>query len=145
MNVLSKLKKIDYTIVFILLLLMAISITVLYSATSHTQYHGYHLRMLAYYALGFAAFFGFAVLDYRLLMKYAPYLYLFGFGLLVVVMFIGNTYYNATGWITIPVIQQSFQPAEFLNCSWLFFSVSCCCASGSRAFRSGAMWCRSVY
>ena len=54
---LSKLKKIDYSIVVILLLLMAISIAVLYSATSNTQYHGYHIRMLAYYALGFVAVF----------------------------------------------------------------------------------------
>ncbi|MFL0555118.1 MULTISPECIES: FtsW/RodA/SpoVE family cell cycle protein [Paenibacillus] len=118
---LSKLKKIDYSIVVILLLLMAISIAVLYSATSNTQYHGYHIRMLAYYALGFVAFFGVSIVDYRLLVKYAPYLYLFGFGLLIVVMFIGNTYYNATGWLTIPVINQSFQPAEFFKLLLVLF------------------------
>lgn len=118
---LSKLKKIDYSIVLILLLLMVISIAVLYSATSGTKYDGHHLRMLAYYALGFVVFFGVSILDYRLLVKYAPYLYLFGFGLLIVVMFIGNTYYNAKGWLTIPVINQSFQPAEFFKLLLVIF------------------------
>ncbi|WP_018750045.1 FtsW/RodA/SpoVE family cell cycle protein [Paenibacillus sanguinis] len=118
---LSKLKKIDYTIVFILLLLMGISITVLYSATSNTAYHGYHLRMLVYYLIGFVVFFGVSLLDYRLVIKYAPYLYLFGFGLLLVVMLVGNTYYNAKGWLTIPIIKQSFQPAEFFKLLLVIF------------------------
>lgn len=118
---LNKLKKIDYTIVFILLLLMGISIAVLYSATSNTAYHGYHLRMLVYYLIGFVVFFGVSMLDYRLVIKYAPYLYLFGFGLLVVVMLVGNTYYNAKGWLTIPIIKQSFQPAEFFKLLLVIF------------------------
>ncbi|MFD1179176.1 FtsW/RodA/SpoVE family cell cycle protein [Paenibacillus puldeungensis] len=118
---LNKLKKIDYTIVFILVLLMIISIAVVYSATVNTEYHGYHLRVAAYYALGFPVFFAVSLLDYRLLMKYAPFLYAFGLGLLVLVMFVGNTYYNATGWITIPIIKQSFQPAELFKLLLVIF------------------------
>lgn len=112
---LNKFKKIDYTIVLILVLLMGISIAVLYSATSNTQYAGYHLRMIFYYLLGFIVFFGISIVDFRVFVKYAPYIYLFGVGLLVVVMFIGNTYHNATGWMTIPIIKLSFQPAEFFK------------------------------
>lgn len=111
---LNKFKKIDYTIVFILLLLMGISIAVLYSATSNTQYHGYHLRMVMYYGVGFVAFFALSLVDFRLLVKYGLYIYLLGVALLVVVMFIGNTYYNATGWMTLPG-GLSFQPAEFFK------------------------------
>lgn len=111
---LNKFKKIDYTIVFILLLLMGISIAVLYSATSNTQYHGYHLRMAMYYAIGFVVFFALSLVDFRFLVKYGLYIYLLGVALLVVVMFIGNTYYNATGWMTLPG-GLSFQPAEFFK------------------------------
>lgn len=118
---LMKLKKIDYTIVMILLLLMGISIAVLYSATSDTQYHGYHLRMLMYYVLGFAAFFAVSIVDFRIFIKYSLYIYLGGLGLLVLVMFIGNTYHNATGWMTIPIINQSFQPAEFFKLPLVMF------------------------
>ncbi|RCX19146.1 rod shape determining protein RodA [Fontibacillus phaseoli] len=117
---LNKFKKIDYTIVFILLLLMGISIAVLYSATSNTAYHGYHIRMGIYYLLGFAAFFAVSLIDFRLFVKYALYIYLFGVGLLVVVMFVGNTYHNATGWITLPG-EVSFQPAEFFKLLLILF------------------------
>ena len=49
MNVLSKLKKIDYTIVFILLLLMAISITVLYSAAGRVRARIYGRTLMGRY------------------------------------------------------------------------------------------------
>ncbi|MNJ40237.1 FtsW/RodA/SpoVE family cell cycle protein [Paenibacillus fonticola] len=117
---LGKLKKIDFTIVFILLVLMGISIAVLYSATSGTKYDGYHLQMLKYYILGFIVFFLVSLLDFRLLIKYAIYIYLFGLGLLVVVLFVGNTYHNATGWMTLPG-GTSFQPAEFFKLILVIF------------------------
>ncbi|MEF2968206.1 FtsW/RodA/SpoVE family cell cycle protein [Paenibacillus sp. M1] len=117
---LTKLKKIDYTIVFILLLLMGISIAVLYSATSNTQFHGYHLRMIVYYVLGFAAFFAVSMIDYRLFVKYAIYIYLFGVALLVVVMFVGSTLNNATGWLKLPG-GLSIQPAELFKLLLILF------------------------
>lgn len=117
---LNKFKKIDFTIVFILLILMGISIAVLYSATSGTKYSGYHLQMLKYYILGFIVFFLVSLLDFRLLIKNAIYIYLFGLSLLVVVMFIGNTYHNATGWMTLPG-GVSFQPAEFFKLILVIF------------------------
>jgi len=117
---LPKLKKIDFTIVFILLLLMGISIAVLYSATAGTKYDGYHIRMLFYYLLGFAVFFSVSLIDFRLLIKYAVYIYSFGIGLLIVVMFAGNTYHNATGWLTLPG-GLSFQPAEFFKLPLVLF------------------------
>lgn len=117
---LKRLKRIDVSIIIILLLLMAISIVVLYSATVNTKYQGYHIRMAAYYLVGFVAFFGMSMIDFKLFVKYAPYIYLFGIGLLVVVMFIGNTYYSATGWLTLPG-GLSFQPAEFFKLLLILF------------------------
>lgn len=119
---LNKLKKIDYTIVFILLVLMGISIAVLYSATSNTKFHGYELRMVLYYVLGFIAFFAVAMIDYRLFVKYALYIYIFGIALLVIVMFVGSTLNNATGWIKLGGF--SFQPAEFFKLLLIMFLAS---------------------
>lgn len=118
---LTKLKQIDYTIVVILLFFMGVSVAVLYSATAETKYHGYHLKMLSYYILGFAVFFGVSLVDFRALVKRALYIYLFGVALLIIVMFAGNTYHNAKGWLTIPVINQSFQPAEFFKLLLVIF------------------------
>lgn len=117
---LKRLKRIDVSIIIILLLLMVVSIVVLYSATVNTKYEGFHLRMIAYYGVGFAAFIGMSIVDFKLLVKYAPFIYLFGIGLLVVVMFIGNTYYSATGWLTLPG-GVSFQPAEFFKLPLILF------------------------
>jgi rod shape determining protein RodA len=111
---LNKLKKIDFVIVVILALLMVISITVLYSATTNTVYHGHHIKMLQYYVLGFIAFAAISLVDFKIYMKYTPYIYGIGLLLIVIVMFIGNTYHNATGWMTLPG-GISFQPAEFFK------------------------------
>lgn len=118
---LTKLKQIDYTIVVILLFFMGISVAVLYSATSGTKHDGDHLQMLIFYILGFAAFFAVSIMDFRILVRRALYIYLFGLALLIIVMFVGNTYHNAKGWLTIPLINQSFQPAEFFKLLLVLF------------------------
>ncbi|AWB46288.1 cell cycle protein [Paenibacillus sp. CAA11] len=110
---LTKFKKIDFTVVFILVLLMCASIAVIYSATNGTKYDGYHIRMARYYILGFVAFFGMSLLNYRFIVKYALYVYLFGIALLIIVMVAGREYYNATGWLSIGGF--SFQPAELFK------------------------------
>lgn len=53
---LQKFKKMDYVIVFVLVLMMGISITSIYSTTVDTKFEGSHLRMIAFYIVGFIAF-----------------------------------------------------------------------------------------
>jgi len=121
MFILDRLKRFDFVILFILLLFMGISIAVLYSATMNTAYQGYHMQMLKYYIFGFFVLTVISLVNYRILLKLAPYIYLLGLGLLVLVNFIGNTYHNATGWMTIPVVGMSFQPAEFFKLPLVLF------------------------
>ena len=45
---LQKFKKMDYVIVFVLVLMMGISITSIYSTTVDTKFEGSHLRMIAF-------------------------------------------------------------------------------------------------
>jgi len=117
----DRLKRFDFVILFILLLFMGISVAVLYSATVNTTYHGYHLQMMKYYILGFFVMAAISLINYRIVLKLAPYIYLLSLGLLVLVNFIGNTYHNATGWMTIPVVGMSFQPAEFFKLPLVLF------------------------
>lgn len=121
MYFLDRFKRFDFVILFILLLFMGISITVLYSATVNTAYDGYHVQMAKYYILGFIVLGVVSLINYRIILKLAPYIYLLGLGLLVLVNFVGNTYHNATGWMTIPVLQMSFQPAEFFKLPLILF------------------------
>ncbi|AKG36611.1 FtsW/RodA/SpoVE family cell cycle protein [Paenibacillus durus] len=119
---LQKLKKIDGVIVFILISLMVICIMSIYSVTHGRSTDGFQIQMLRYYILGFVAFFGLAFLDYRLLVKYGIYIYLFGIGVLILVSFIGTSHNGAQGWLGIG--QLSIQPAELFKLILILFLAS---------------------
>ncbi|NGM82256.1 rod shape-determining protein RodA [Paenibacillus sp. 7124] len=117
---LQKFKKIDGVIVVVLVLLMVISLFSIYSVTHGRQgLDGFHIRMLKYYILGFVAFFGLLFLDYRLLIKHAMYIYIFGIGVLVLVSFIGTEENGAQGWIKFGGF--SLQPAELFKLILVLF------------------------
>lgn len=116
---LQKLKKVDYVVVFILLIFMGISIMSIYSVTQGTKFAGSHIKMIEFYVLAFIAFFGLVIVDYKLLVKYALYLYLFGLALLVAVNFIGTDVNGAQGWIKMGSF--SLQPAELFKLILIIF------------------------
>lgn len=119
-DLLQKFKKIDGVIVLVLLALGAVSILAIYSVTEGTAlYDGSHLRMAQFYIVGFVAFIGMMFFDYRILMKYAFYVYILGILTLVLVSFVGSTKNNAQGWIEIG--QLSFQPAELFKLVLIIF------------------------
>jgi rod shape determining protein RodA len=119
---LHKFKKIDYTIVFILLILMVISILSIYSTTfGRPKLEGLTKSAVLYYILGFVVFFGMSMINYKFIIK--NYLYIYGVGmlLLIFVMFFGKEYYGAKGWLSIFGV--SLQPAElFKLCLIVFLS-----------------------
>ncbi|MGP3783217.1 FtsW/RodA/SpoVE family cell cycle protein [Paenibacillus sp. 1A_MP2] len=119
---LHKFKKIDYSIVFILLILMVISILSIYSTTfGRPKLEGLTKSAVLYYILGFVVFFGMTMINYKFIIK--NYLYIYGVGmlLLIFVMFFGKEYYGAKGWLSIFGV--SLQPAElFKLCLIVFLS-----------------------
>ncbi|MGM1049141.1 rod shape determining protein RodA [Paenibacillus uliginis N3/975] len=111
---LQKIKKIDFVIVAVLVMLMIISITSIYSVTKgDVKFDGSHVKMILYYIVGFIAFFGMSLLDFRFLMKYAWYIYFGGLALLLFVMFFGATINGSQGWISLGFA--SLQPAEMFK------------------------------
>ncbi|WP_310830541.1 FtsW/RodA/SpoVE family cell cycle protein [Paenibacillus pedocola] len=110
---LQRVKKIDGVIVVVLLMLMAVSILSIYSVTHGRDEDGMHLQMIRWYGLGFVAFFGLSLFDYRLLVKLALYIYLGGVGILVLVSLFGTVKYGAKGWLSVGSF--SFQPAELFK------------------------------
>ncbi|MBO2944743.1 rod shape-determining protein RodA [Paenibacillus sp. F411] len=117
---LNKLKKIDYLIVTALVGMMIVSITSIYSVTKDTaDMDGSHLTMMAYYVVAFIAFFGMSLLDYRLLHKYALYIYLGGIGILVFTLFFGKTINGAQGWLDLGIV--NLQPAEMFKLILIIF------------------------
>lgn len=80
---------------------------------------GFHLQMLKYYILGFAVFFMLAFVDYKIFVKYAIYIYIFGIGLLVSVSFFGRIKNGAQ--LGLEIGGLSFQPAELFKLILILF------------------------
>jgi rod shape determining protein RodA len=117
---LQKIKKIDGVIVIVLLLLMVVSIFSIYSVTHGRELlNGMHIKMIKFYVLGLIAFLGLTFLDYRLIVKYALYVYVTGIGILVLVSFIGKTQNGAQGWLKFGGF--SLQPAELFKLILILF------------------------
>ncbi|MBW4081721.1 FtsW/RodA/SpoVE family cell cycle protein [Paenibacillus sp. S150] len=110
---LQRFKKIDGVIVVVLIMLMVISILSIYSVTHGRKDDGMHIQMLKWYGLGFIAFIVLSLFDYRLLVKYAKYIYILGVGVLVLVSFVGKVKNGARGWLGVGDL--SIQPAELFK------------------------------
>jgi rod shape determining protein RodA len=114
--VLAKLKKLDWTIVVILLCFMVISYMMIYSSTvDDPKYSKFHLEKLnlRYYILGFICLFGVAMINYRIWLKTSVYAYIVGIVLLVALFKFGVNREGAVGWFSFGGLD--FQPAELMK------------------------------
>ena len=107
----------DWGLLSIVLILCAISVMEIYSATLHTKYADghFHIKQIFYIVGGLVAMFLFAKIDYHKLIDLAPWLY--GFFLLalaaVLVPGIGHKALGARRWIKMGPMQ--FQPSEWMK------------------------------
>lgn len=113
---LLKFRKLDWSIVLLLLAFMVIGTLLVYSATvddPKRAHAGFAQKNLINYAIGFTAFFSVLLLDYRLLTRLWAYIYGFGIFLLLALYAWGQTRDGATGWFQTPL--GDFQPAELMK------------------------------
>jgi rod shape determining protein RodA len=95
---------------------MIISTLSVHSATlNDSDFAGIAFKNIMNYAIGFAVFFSVAILNYRALLKAAPYFYGFGILLLIAVLAFGNEINGAKSWFSLPIVNMDFQPAEFVK------------------------------
>lgn len=110
----------DPVIWSIALLLSAISILVVYSASASLAYRfmqgdtGYYLFKHSMLIILSLVFMWLAhKIDYRFYSKISKFSLWISVPLLIYTLFAGETFHGATRWIMIPVIDQSFQPSDF--------------------------------
>ncbi|RUT27807.1 rod shape-determining protein RodA [Paenibacillus zeisoli] len=113
---LFKIKKLDWSMVFILGIFMIFSYLLVRSAIAPSldQFHGYDVRTLIFYVLGFIVILGISLIDYRVLLDYSWYIYGAGCLLLVAVYLFGADINGAKSWFMLPGGLQ-FQPAELVK------------------------------
>ncbi|MGA3264875.1 MAG: rod shape-determining protein RodA [Terracidiphilus sp.] len=105
----------DWTLLVMVLVLCAISVFEIYSATLHTKYAGYYTRQFFWIAAGLAAMFIFAKIDYHMLLDWVPWAYgacLIPLALLAVKM-AGHKVLGSHRWISIGPMH--FQPSEWVK------------------------------
>ncbi|MBM6384426.1 MAG: rod shape-determining protein RodA [Paenibacillus sp.] len=118
---LRMLKKMDGVILFVLFLLMIASVFAIYSGTqTDATLAKHHIKTLLFYIIGFVAVVGIGLVNYKLYVNYAFYLYALGIVLLVLVNFVGGPINNANGWIKLGE-NLSFQPAELFKMILILF------------------------
>lgn len=111
---LNKLKKLDWGILLILGLLMAVSVVAIHSATAYTpKYSGSVVKQLMFYGLGFGVAIISVLFDYRIVLKLWHVMYGIGIALLIAVYFFGGVVNGAKGWFRLGAF--SFQPAEIVK------------------------------
>lgn len=112
---LKLLSKIDLSQVFVVALLMLISLFVISSTTSFESdyfFTPYVKSQIKWFFLGLCVYFFFALLDYNVLKKLSPLLYLV---MLVMLfgLFFTTPIQNVQRWYRIPLAHFTFQPSEY--------------------------------
>lgn len=107
-----RIRELDFSILFIVFLLMVLGTLNLYSATLN-QKENFFYRQIFWNFIGIALCFLFAFYDYRRLIKLSNYLYVALIGLLVLTLIFGRGSGGAKRWIVL--FGFSFQPSEFIK------------------------------
>jgi rod shape determining protein RodA len=112
----------DWPLLGMVLVLCAISVFEVYSATLHTKfspalqdhwYAAFHIKQIFSIAGGLAAMFLFSKIDYHRLLDWAYWAYGIGLASLVAVKLVGVTVLHARRWIKIGPMH--FQPSEWVK------------------------------
>jgi rod shape determining protein RodA len=115
--VLTRIRRIDWMIVLILIGFMGISYLLIQSAiTNNLTFRNSSMddKMIIFYGLGFVVLFGMAFINYRILLKVWILIYIIGIASLVLVLKFGVEVNSARSWFEINS-SINFQPAELMK------------------------------
>lgn len=105
-------KRLDYSIIITVILIVAFSIINIYSATHTTGGIYYAKLQFMWLGVGLVAMYCILLIDYNLILNYASVIYWGGVILLVLNNYVlGSNINGATGWISIG--SRAIQPSEF--------------------------------
>ncbi|MCF0132176.1 MAG: cell division protein FtsW [Pseudobutyrivibrio sp.] len=122
---LNKLKNFDYTLLFIVVFILAFGFVMLYSTSAYgaTLKHGssifYLKKQLIASVLGFAGMTFLAFHDYKLLKPLIGIIYLVSLVLCIAVIFVGTNLNNSSRWLRIAGV--SVQPSELAKVAVIIF------------------------
>lgn len=108
--------KIDWSFVFIILILNAVGLVNLYSAThgiSGDEMGGLFYQQIVWLFIGWGMFFILTIIDYQFLSRLAYFIYILNLAALIGVTFFGKVAYGAQRWIELFFFR--YQPSETMK------------------------------
>ena len=121
----EKKKRMDYTLLVIVFLLVAVGLVILYSTSAYNgdvKFHDsfYYLKKQVFATiLGLVMMFWVAGIDYHVWQQFAAVCYLAAVGLSIAVMLFGKEYNGSKRWLSLGPF--SFQPSEFAKAALIIF------------------------
>ncbi|MBQ2840191.1 MAG: putative lipid II flippase FtsW [Oscillospiraceae bacterium] len=136
---------IDYPFLILVIVLMAIGLLMLFSASYATAYYEnqtstyYFTRQAIFAVSGIAIMFIVSFMDYHIFKMWSPVIMLVTIALLVIVLFIGKGNFGEKRWLDLGFIQ--FQPSEFAKLAviLLFSAMISSKAEKMHTFRYGVL------
>ena len=103
----------DWVLLGFVLLICALGVSEIYSATLHTKFEGMYLRQIYWIMAGVILMFFISFLNYHALLEAVPWMYGVSLVSLVSVLVFGKKYLGARRWIDFRVFH--FQPSEWVK------------------------------
>src|SRR5437879_2320624 len=104
----------DWTLLTFVLILCALGVVEIRSATVHTKFAGVHIKQLYWIAGGLAGMFAVSVLNYQMLLERVHWMYIGAVASLMTVLVFGQKYLGARRWVKLPG-GNHFQPSEWVK------------------------------
>ena len=104
----------DWVLLLIVVLICALGVMEIYSATLNTKFQGMHVRQVYWIAAGLVLMFILSIVNYHVLLENVPWMYGIAILSLVAVLVFGRKYLGARRWILMPG-GSHFQPSEWVK------------------------------
>jgi len=104
----------DWLLLGIVLLICALGVVEIYSATLNTKFQGMHVKQMYWIAAGLLLMFLLSLINYQVLLEQVPWLYGVALLALMAVLIFGKKYLGARRWIQMPG-GSHFQPSEWVK------------------------------
>ncbi len=104
----------DWVLLGFVLVICALGVVQIHSATEHTKFAGAHLRQIYWILAGVGAMFLVSLLNYQALLEQIHWMYIAALASLIAVILFGQKYLGARRWIKMPG-GAHFQPSEWVK------------------------------
>src|SRR6266478_5064755 len=104
----------DWLLITFVLIICALGVVEIRSATLHTKFAGVHIKQLYWIAGGLAGMFFMSLLNYQMLLERVHWMYIVAVASLMTVLVFGQKYLGARRWVKLPG-GNHFQPSEWVK------------------------------